>query len=110
MIDTSLLSRNLDEMQLLDKISAVRGLVEKAKNDEYYSTQVLVPADNSEEEFYSYALGVADSAENLLSPSGINNLLDAEKVEAYANVSSSLDFILMRFPEYAMQNSQVKSA
>ncbi len=110
MIDTSLLLTNLDEMQIQDKITAVRVLVEKAKNDGYYSTQVNIPADFSEEEFYGYALSTANSAENLLSPSGINNLLDVEKQEAYANLSSALDFILMRFPEYAMQNSQVKSA
>ena len=110
MMDVSLLSKNLDEMQILDKISAVRGLVEKAKNDEDYSTQVLVPADMTEEEFFSYALSVADSAENLLSPSGIDNLLDKEKQEAYANISSSIDFILMCFPEYKIQNSQIRSA
>lgn len=110
MIDTNLLLNNLDEMQLLDKVTAVRNLVEKAKSDSNYSTQVKLPDDVSEDEFYSYALGTADSAENLLSPTGINNLLDQEKQEAYANLNSSLDFILMRFPEYAIQNSQIRSA
>ena len=110
MIDTNLLSKNLDEMQITDKIIVVRSLVEKAKSDENYSTQVIIPEDFSEEEFYQYSLNTVASAEELMMPNGINSLLDAEKMEAYANLSSSLDFILMCFPEYAMQNTQVRSA
>lgn len=110
MMDTNLILNNLEEMQISDKIATVRGLVNKAKENEVYSTQVSLPEDFSEEEFYTYALNVADSAENLVSPSGIDNLLDAEKAEAYANLSSAMDFILMCFPEYKLQNSQLRSA
>lgn len=110
MLDTRLMNRNVEEMQILDKISTVRVLVEKARTEESYSTQVTLPANYSEEEFYSYALSIADTAEELTSPKGIDNLLEAEKIEAYANLNSAMDFILLCFPEYKLQNSQIKSA
>lgn len=110
MMETDLIINNLEDMQILNKISAVRRLVKKAQEIEDYSTQVSLPADYSEEEFYAYALNVADSAENLTLPSGIDNLLDSEKAEAYANINSAMDFILLCFPEYKLQNSQIKSA
>lgn len=110
MMDTNLILNNLEEMQISNKISTVRELVKKAQDNEVYSTQVSLPADFTEEEFYSYALSVADSAENLISPTGIDNLLDAEKAEAYANLSSAMDFILMCFPEYKLQKGHLMSA
>jgi hypothetical protein len=105
-MDVTLYETNLSDMQIVDKISAVKVLVNKLRENEEYSTQVKLPEDYDLESFITQALNTADLASSLTDTNEIDRLHDQERVEAYANLSIMLDNILVCFPEFKLEATQ----
>lgn len=98
----------LEDMSILEKVTALEACIAKADLDVEYSITVAWGTDQSAEEVKSQARIEIANAKQLFSSGRIDTLDYDVRADAYANWNVKMDNYLRKFPEYSEEKEMFK--